>query len=85
MDKSNHYELHTKINIPNQTTLIQNGTFVFYNSKRYQYKNSACGMYSIIFIIELLKNKSIYEVLSIMGGDDETEELRNKYFRPNTT
>ena len=84
IDKSNYYELHTKTNIPDQTMLVQNGTFVFYNSKRYQYKNSACGMYSIIFIIELLKNKSIYEVLKILGGDDETEQLRDKYFRPNT-
>ena len=41
-------------------------------------------MYSIVFIIELLKNKSIYEVLKdVIGGDDATEKLRDKYFRPN--
>ena len=40
-------------------------------------------MYSIIFIIELLQNKSIYEVLKNMNHDDKTEALRGKYFRPN--
>ena len=84
VDKQSYYELHTKTNIPETALVVQNGTFVFYNSKRYQYKNSACGMYSIIFIIELLKNKSIYEVLKdVMCGDDATEQLRDKYFRPN--
>ena len=84
IDKQTHFELHTKTTIPDKHLVVQNGTFVFYNSKRYQYKNSACGMYSIVFIIELLKNKSIYEVLKdVIGGDDATEKLRDKYFRPN--
>lgn len=78
------YTLTTSTNIPDKSIIKQQGTFVFYNSKRYQFKTSACGMYSIIFIIELLKNKNIYEVLQLLGGDDETEALRDKYFRPNS-
>ena len=77
------YHIETDIDITDKTKIYQKGTFVFYNSKQYQFKTSACGMYSIIFIIELLKNKSIYQVLREMKGDDKTEALRNKYFRPN--
>ena len=83
VDKGHQYILTTNIDFPDKSSISQNGTFIFYNSKRYQYKTSACGMYSIIFIIELLKNKSIYEVLTLIGGDDKTEALRDKYFRPN--
>jgi hypothetical protein len=77
------YQITTNVDLPDNAQLIQKGVFVFYNSKRYQFKNSACGMYSIIFIIELLQNKSIYEVLKNMNHDDKTEALRDKYFRPN--
>jgi hypothetical protein len=79
----NGYKIKTNIDISDGTELVQKGTFVFYNSKRYQFKTSACGMYSIIFIIELLKNKSIYQVLKELKYDDDTEALRTKYFRPN--
>jgi len=78
------YKIQTNKALPTNAVIVQRGTFVFFNSKRYQYKSSACGMYSIIFIIELLKNKSIYQVLREMKQDDETEALRKKYFRPNT-
>ena len=77
------FTIKSNIDIPDQSILVQKGTFVFFNSKRYQFKQSACGMYSIIFIIELLKNKSIYQVLHEMKHDDSVEALRKKYFRPN--
>lgn len=83
--KKDTYTIRTDIDIPDGAELVQKGTFVFYNSKRYQFKTSACGMYSIIFIIELLKNKPIYQVLKEMKYDDDIEKLRKKYFRPNTT
>ena len=81
--KGDVYHIQTSVDIPTNTNIFQKGTFVFYNSKRYQFKTSACGMYSIIFIIELLKNKSIYRVLREMKSDDDIEALRDKYFRPN--
>ena len=51
-----------------------------YNEKRHQYSNSECGMYSLYFIIENLKDSSIKKLFNESIKDDEMIHLRKVYF-----
>lgn len=52
-----------------------------YNKIRHQYENSECGVYSINFILELLKGKDFDELCNTKLKDREVNKLRKKIFR----
>ena len=51
-----------------------------YNDHQFQKKNYQCGMYSIFFINEMLKNKSFKRFLNLGLTDDKMKEKRDKFF-----
>lgn len=51
------------------------------NNNKHQFKNTECGMFSMNFIINMLKRKSTFEkVCNSKTSDDEVFKLREKYF-----
>lgn len=57
-----------------------------YNQKRYQRKNSECGMFSCAFLIRCLENDSetYKDALGTMGDDENMFQLRKLLFRIRT-
>ena len=53
-----------------------------YNKKRHQYGGSECGMYSMNFLIESLKGKTLKDFESKQITDREVNLLRNYLYRP---
>ena len=53
-----------------------------YNKKRHQYGGSECGMYSMNFLIESLKGKTIKDFENKQITDREVNLLRNYLYRP---
>lgn len=51
-----------------------------YNQKRHQYGNTECGMYSLNFIIENLKDTNISELFDKKINDEKMVNLRKVYF-----
>jgi hypothetical protein len=51
-----------------------------YSKNRHQYKNSECGVYSINFILRLLKGDTFEELESQKVLDNKINECRNVYF-----
>jgi hypothetical protein len=47
------------------------------NNIRHQYKNSECGVYSLHFIIQLLKGRTFESIINNVIKDDEMLEYRN--------
>ena len=52
----------------------------FENSKRHQYKDSECGIYSIYFIENMLNGKKFNDFINSSIPDETMEKLRSKYF-----
>lgn len=52
-----------------------------YSRKRHQYGGSECGIYSMYFLLELLKNKSINTINQRLVTDEEMNLLRNYFYR----
>jgi len=52
-----------------------------YNKVRHQYENSECGVYSINFILDLLKGRDFDELCNTKLKDREVNKLRKKIFR----
>ena len=60
-----------------------NGKNVYeYNKKRHQYGGSECGMYSMNFLIESLKGKTLKDIESKAITDREVNLLRTYLYRP---
>lgn len=51
-----------------------------YNKFRHQYKNSECGVYSINFILRLLKGDTFDQITNERTNDDNINTCRTKYF-----
>lgn len=51
------------------------------NRKRHQFKGSACGVYSLNFILRLLKGDTFEEITAKRIPDDEVDKCRSVYFR----
>lgn len=51
-----------------------------YNRTRHQYKNSDCGVYSISFLLRLLKGETFEDISKKQISDDEVNICRNVYF-----
>ena len=54
---------------------------VAYNKTRHQYKNSECGVYSVNFILRLLKGETFNNICEHITTDDDVNECRKVYFR----
>ena len=52
-----------------------------YNKVRHQFKNSECGVYSINFILRLLKGETFDFICNNITLDDEVNKCRETYFR----
>ena len=51
------------------------------NDNKHQLKNTECGMFSMNFIINMLKRKNTFEIVcNSKTSDDEVFKLREKYF-----
>ena len=51
-----------------------------YNQTRHQYKNSECGVYSVNFILRLLKGDSFDKITNSPVNDDKINKCREVYF-----
>jgi hypothetical protein len=51
-----------------------------YNKKRHQYKNSECGVYSINFILRLLKGYKFKQISKNRISDEKINKCRKRYF-----
>lgn len=54
---------------------------VYVNHLRHQFKNSECGVYSINFILRMLKGESYDSIIYSKTTDDQVNLCRQKYFR----
>ena len=54
---------------------------VQYNGVRHQFKNSECGVYSMNFIIRLLKGETFDNITNNITKDDEMNSCRKVYFK----
>jgi hypothetical protein len=54
-----------------------------YNKMRHQYKNSECGVYSVNFILRLLKGETFDQINGSSLPDDTVNNCRKVYFRFN--
>ncbi|MEM3062147.1 MAG: Ulp1 family isopeptidase [Nitrososphaerota archaeon] len=52
-----------------------------FNTKKYQYDDSECGVYSCNFIIRMLAGETFDEIISNPLGYEEINSCRNVYFR----
>jgi hypothetical protein len=53
-----------------------------YNKIQKQFKNSECGMFSMLFLIQCLKNIPFKKICKIMPKDDEINRLRDVLYTP---
>ena len=53
---------------------------LFYNGRRFQYKNSECGMYSMYFIVRMLAGDDFQKFSRVAPPDSFMLELRNWFF-----
>jgi hypothetical protein len=51
-----------------------------FNNIQHQFKNSECGVYSINFILRLVKDESFDEIINNVTKDDKMNECRQTYF-----
>jgi len=58
----------------------QEKTKILFNQNRKQFKNSECGVYSINFILRLLKGETFQQIVEQELPDDEVNKCRNVYF-----
>jgi len=54
---------------------------ISYNKNRHQFKNSECGVYSVNFILRLLKGETFDYICNNITSDDKVNECRKTYFR----
>jgi len=52
-----------------------------FNMSRHQFKNSECGVYSVNFILRLLKGETFEYICDNITSDDEVNQCREVYFR----
>ena len=52
-----------------------------YNRIRHQFKNSECGVYSVNFILRILKGETFQQICENITLDDKVNECRKVYFR----
>ena len=61
---------------------LLNGQFdIKYNQIQHQFKNSECGVYSMNFILNLVKGNSFEYVVNNIILDEEMNDMRKEFFR----
>ena len=75
---SSNDNIDTEINFKNKYEKLMN---IDYNKTRHQYKNSECGVYSINFILRLLKGETFNNICNNITPDEKVNECREVYFR----
>jgi hypothetical protein len=72
----------SKINKKNRQEFVSNiSNFdLRFNKIQHQFKNTECGVYSINFILRLLKGETFDEITENITKDDKMNECRNVYF-----
>jgi hypothetical protein len=58
-----------------------NGIDIRYNNIQHQQENSECGVYSINFILRILKGETFDNIIQNITSDDEVNKCRKVYFR----
>ena len=53
---------------------------VIENTKRFQYKNSECGMFSMFFIIKFLERMPYKKIINLDVHDDQVQKFRYVYY-----
>lgn len=53
---------------------------ILYNNKQHQFENTECGVYSINFILRLLKGESFKDIIDRKMSDNEVNKCRDIYF-----
>jgi hypothetical protein len=82
--KDNYLELDKPVrDTENTGVLLCKGFQCFYNDKRFQFKNSECGVFSMHFITEMLSGKKFDDVITNIIKDDEVNKKRDFFYRPN--
>ena len=67
---------------PNKSNYIEEKLQdIKFNINRHQYKNSECGVYSINFILRLLKGETFENICNNITSDDDVNKCRDVYFR----
>ena len=66
-----------------QTTTRAYWRIIEINKKQHQKKNSECGVYSMNFIIERLKGKTLKDINKKRIPDELMNEMRNILYRNN--
>jgi len=56
------------------------GFDIRFNNKQHQFKNSECGVYSINFILRLVKGETFDDIINHITIDDEMNKCRHVYF-----
>jgi len=52
------------------------------NKKQFQFKNTECGMFSIFFLVQLLKRQPFNKLMEIDIDDDIVHKFRNVVYKP---
>ena len=60
--------------------IILNKFDIRYNNIQHQFKNSECGVYSINFILRLLKGETFDKIINNITKDDKMNDCRQTYF-----
>ncbi len=69
-----------RINVFCTNNLKNNNTVADYNKVRHQYKEFACGTYSMNFILRCLKGDSFDDICNSKTKDDAVNKCRKVYF-----
>lgn len=69
------------INVADKIYELKGHVIVEYNSNRHQYGGSECGVYSMNFIVECLKNKTLQDIAKKPITDKSMNELRQYLYR----
>lgn len=52
------------------------------NTKRFQFKNTECGMFSMYFITEFLQRKKFRDIIKTNVDDDKVHKFRDIFYKP---
>ena len=67
----------------NTGIILSKGFQCFYNDQRFQFKDSECGVFSMHFLTEMIKNRKFDDVIHDIINDDAVNKKRDYFYRPN--
>lgn len=75
-------EYRTKLN-SGKCNIVRKDFEELFNTTRFQFGNSECGMFSMYFLLQFLENKNFYDIVRTRINDRYVWKKRDEYFRPN--